>query len=254
MALACRRSSGPTSPGSTWKTSEAVRVWMSSSFRKASIRTGPPNSGPECAARPGNSPPTANATPAGERRRAGSHGRPRCGWECSAGSGPSWKAVPWPPRSGDRRYECGRLGMHQLDQGVGISRFQLGQRTLPQDHGRQFVLHGQRRQHIDIGGVGGFSCGFFSGRQLEFFKEDVAELLAGIDVEAFAGQPENFAFEGLELLGKMLGKRVQPSISTVIPRISMRIRTASGAFRPSSSMMSARPRRAAGRAPRRPSG
>ena len=79
-----------------------------------------------------------------------------------------------------------------LDEAVGIGGFQLGEHPVVHDGGDNGVASLQLFQHIGVGGVAGF--GFLHRRQSQFFKQQLSQLLCGIDIEGAVGIGEDQFF------------------------------------------------------------
>ncbi|VTR68523.1 hypothetical protein DESC_710019 [Desulfosarcina cetonica] len=105
--------------------------------------------------------------------------------------------------------DAARFRMDQLQEGVGIGRFQFGQGAMAQDQGRQFMAAGQGREDFHVGGVAGLLLGFLLHRQFEFLEENGTQLLGGVDIEGLSGQGMDVAFQLLQLPGKGFGQLVQ---------------------------------------------
>jgi len=105
-------------------------------------------------------------------------------------------------QTGDERLLRRRLGIAQH---AG----DLPDQCVHQDHRRQLVQPGERRQHVHVGRVAGLFPGLLLRRQLELLEQDVAELLAGVDVEALARQPADGRLEPLQAVFERLGEVLQ---------------------------------------------
>ena len=94
-----------------------------------------------------------------------------------------------PPGGGDGVLEGGMdppVGGDHLHQPVHIGGFQLGQLAVVQHRLHDGVAAPQLLQHLGAGGVA--RLGLFHRGQAQLVKEDVAELLGGVDVELLSRQ------------------------------------------------------------------
>ncbi len=73
------------------------------------------------------------------------------------------------------------VGGNDLAQAVSVGRFQLGELAVVQNGLDDGVLAPQFLQYLGVGGVAGF-CLLYRG-QAQLVKEDLAQLLGGIDVK-----------------------------------------------------------------------
>ena len=92
------------------------------------------------------------------------------------------------------------VGGDDLAQAVHVGGFQLGELAVVQNGLDDGVLAPQLLQHLGVGGVA--RLGLFHRRQPQLFKEDLAQLLGGVDVELLPRQREN----GLLVPGDALGQ------------------------------------------------
>ena len=98
-----------------------------------------------------------------------------------------------------RRVNPARPGVNHLREGIHVSRFELGHPAVGQDLRRQLMPLGERGQHIHVRGVP--LLGLAAPRQSQLLEKDGLELLRGVDVEFFPGQPVDLLFgKGQELL------------------------------------------------------
>ena len=97
-----------------------------------------------------------------------------------------------PPGGGDEILEGGvdsAVGADFFHQSISIGGFQLGEHPVVRNGRDDGMGVFQLFQHIRIGGVAGF--GLLHRGQRQLFKQHLAQLLGGIDVEATAGIAEN---------------------------------------------------------------
>ena len=86
---------------------------------------------------------------------------------------------------------------HHLEQAIHIGVFELGQLAVVQNAVDDGVLVPEGFQHIGIGRVA--PLGLFAVGQAQFFKQHIAQLHRGVDVELSAGQLVDFLCPGGEL-------------------------------------------------------
>ena len=101
-----------------------------------------------------------------------------------------------------------RPQIDQCGQGVNIGAFQLRELAVFQHLARYLVLGRQALQHIRRGRDSLALAVLHRRGQIQFFKQDLAELLRRVDVEWLAGQLVDFRRKpldgGVELFGENL--------------------------------------------------
>ena len=97
-----------------------------------------------------------------------------------------------------------RSGIYMPLQGIGISRFELGQLPPVKHPPRQVMLGCQIFENIGTGGIG--PClALFPTRQGELVKQDLAQLLGAGNIEHLTSQLMNFGLILRHFLSKGMG-------------------------------------------------
>ncbi len=94
--------------------------------------------------------------------------------------------------------------MDELGQRINVSGLELGARAVLDDLARQVVLLGERFEHRGFRGILAALLQALAAGELEFLKQDFAELLGRVDVEGPAGQVVDLARQRGQLLVELL--------------------------------------------------
>ena len=101
------------------------------------------------------------------------------------------------------------IGSHQPAQAVHIGAFQLGQLPVFNDEGHNGMAVFQLFQHLNVGGIA--LLGLFDGLEPQFLKQDMSQLLGGVDVELLPGQTVDLLCQLLDLAAEGGPETEKPS-------------------------------------------
>ncbi len=99
--------------------------------------------------------------------------------------------------------------MNETDKGISIGGLELGQGAVLKDERREFVLLRQGSEDLYVRGITGFLFGLFFHSKFELFKENVTQLLMGLNIEFFPGNGVYPLLHLLKLAPEIFGYRLQ---------------------------------------------